>query len=113
MSQTDTSSPFLPLPDGIVIASIHAETNRVVVHIACYRPVSSLWTAIGANTWSLCEDSCRPPLWRSPCHFEAFSAQICVLYSRLLAQDFYGAPQQNQRNTTEPALRFPTSGLKG
>src|SRR5262245_56362516 len=35
MSQADTSSPFLPLPDGMVIASIDAETSRVVVHIAC------------------------------------------------------------------------------
>ncbi len=40
MSQTDPSSPFLPLPDGMVIASIHAETNRIVVHIACCLPIA-------------------------------------------------------------------------
>jgi transposase len=35
MSQVDTFSPFLPLPDGMVIVSIAAETSRVVVHIGC------------------------------------------------------------------------------
>lgn len=40
MSQTDPSSPFLPLPDGIAIASIHVETNSVVVHIACHLPTA-------------------------------------------------------------------------
>ncbi len=35
MSQTETFSPFLPLPDGIVIASLRAETSSVIVHIAC------------------------------------------------------------------------------
>src|SRR5712692_8374595 len=40
MSQTDPASPFLPLPDGMAIASIHAETNRVVVHIACHLPIA-------------------------------------------------------------------------
>src|ERR1700722_19999291 len=38
MNQTETSSPFLSLPDGIVITSIHTETNSVVVHIACCLP---------------------------------------------------------------------------
>jgi len=40
MSQTDITSPFLPLPDGIVITSIRAEANRVVVHIACHLPIA-------------------------------------------------------------------------
>ncbi|GHO82517.1 ISL3 family transposase [Dictyobacter formicarum] len=40
MNQTDSSSPFLPLPDGMVIASVHAETNRIVVHIACSLPIA-------------------------------------------------------------------------
>jgi transposase len=36
MSHVDTSSPFLPLPDGIVIVSVQEEVSRVVVHIACH-----------------------------------------------------------------------------
>ncbi len=35
MSQTNPSSPFLPLPDGMVITSIDVEVNSLVVHIAC------------------------------------------------------------------------------
>lgn len=38
MSQADASSPFLPLPDGMVIVAIDAETSRVVVHIGCCFP---------------------------------------------------------------------------
>lgn len=38
MDQTDTSSYFLPLPEGIVITSVHTETNSIVVHIACRLP---------------------------------------------------------------------------
>jgi transposase len=41
MSQTDLSSPFLPLPDGIVIVSIYAEISNVVVHIACSLPIAT------------------------------------------------------------------------
>src|SRR5215469_12432868 len=41
MSQTDSSSPFLPLPDGIVIASVHAETSQVIVHVICCRPTAA------------------------------------------------------------------------
>jgi transposase len=36
MSQTNSSSPFLPLPDGLVIVSIDVETSRLMVHIACH-----------------------------------------------------------------------------
>src|SRR5260370_34471337 len=36
MSLTDTSSPFLPLPEGMVIVSVHAQTNSVVVHITSH-----------------------------------------------------------------------------
>ncbi|MBO0792406.1 MAG: ISL3 family transposase [Ktedonobacteraceae bacterium] len=32
--------PLLPLPDGIVIASIHVETSKIVVHIACCLPIA-------------------------------------------------------------------------
>jgi transposase len=38
MSQTATVSPFLPLPDGVIIESVDAETNSVIVHIACRLP---------------------------------------------------------------------------
>lgn len=40
MSQTDSSSPFLPLPDGMVIASVHAKTDRIVVPIACHLSIA-------------------------------------------------------------------------
>jgi transposase len=35
MSQADTSSPFLPLPDGVTIVSLAAETSKVIVHVRC------------------------------------------------------------------------------
>lgn len=35
MKNLHTSSPFLPLPDGIVIAAIHEALTRIEVHIAC------------------------------------------------------------------------------
>jgi len=35
MSQATLSSPFLPLPDGLVMTSVDVETNCLVVHIAC------------------------------------------------------------------------------
>ncbi len=41
MSQIDSSSPFLPLPDGIVIVSIHAETSQVIVHVRGTRPTAA------------------------------------------------------------------------
>ena len=40
MSQTDASSPFLPLPEGIVIVSTQQEDNLVLVHVTC-RSVSA------------------------------------------------------------------------
>ena len=38
MSHLITTSPFLPLPDGIVIASVHPTASRLVVQVACCRP---------------------------------------------------------------------------
>jgi len=38
MNPLEISSPFLPLPDGIVIVSIHVEMGSVVVHITCCLP---------------------------------------------------------------------------
>src|SRR2546421_12365903 len=35
MSHVGTTSPFLPLPDGIVIASVHPTASRLVVQVAC------------------------------------------------------------------------------
>ena len=35
MNQADTSSPFLLLPDGMVIVSVSQEVSSVIVHIAC------------------------------------------------------------------------------
>lgn len=35
MSYRDMTSPFLPLPDGLVIASVHPAANVLTVHIAC------------------------------------------------------------------------------
>jgi transposase len=37
MSDSDTTSPFLPLPDGICILSVRTTTTELVVHIACRR----------------------------------------------------------------------------
>ncbi len=41
MSQTETSSPFLPLPDGIFISSVRTTTTELVVHIACRLPCAA------------------------------------------------------------------------
>ena len=38
MSQADTSSPFLPLPDGLVNTSISSKESCVMVHVACRLP---------------------------------------------------------------------------
>ncbi len=38
MSHLDTTSPFLPLPDGVVIASVHPTASRLVVQVACCHP---------------------------------------------------------------------------
>ena len=38
MSDSDTTSPFLPLPDGIVISSVRTAPTELVVHIACRLP---------------------------------------------------------------------------
>jgi hypothetical protein len=38
MGTSETSSPFLPLPDDIVISSIHPTTTELVVSIACKKP---------------------------------------------------------------------------
>ncbi len=35
MSQVDTDSPFLPLPDGVIITSVRPAATDLVVHIAC------------------------------------------------------------------------------
>ena len=35
MSHVGPTSPFLPLPDGIVIASVHPTASRLVVQVAC------------------------------------------------------------------------------
>jgi transposase len=37
MSDLDTTSPFLPLPDGIFISSVRTAPTELVVHIACQR----------------------------------------------------------------------------
>src|SRR5216684_1909531 len=35
-----TTSPFLPLPDGLVIASLLATETQLVVHVACRLPTA-------------------------------------------------------------------------
>jgi hypothetical protein len=40
MSQKDASSPFLPLPDGIVIGSVDEGANQVVVRVRSTRPTA-------------------------------------------------------------------------
>ena len=35
MSHVGTTSPFLPLPDGVVIGSVHSTASRLVVQVAC------------------------------------------------------------------------------
>src|SRR6266571_6181481 len=37
MSDLNTTSPFLPLPDGIFISSVRTAPTELVVHIACRR----------------------------------------------------------------------------
>src|SRR6266702_1058249 len=41
MNHVETSSPFLPLPDGIVISSVRGATTELVVHIACRLPCAT------------------------------------------------------------------------
>jgi transposase len=41
MSNLDTASPFLPLPDGIFISSVRPSMTELVVHIACWRPCAA------------------------------------------------------------------------
>src|SRR6266571_1031425 len=41
MNNVETSSPFLPLPDGIVISSVRGATTELVVHIACRLPCAA------------------------------------------------------------------------
>src|SRR6266496_1786246 len=38
MSGSDTSSPFLPLPDDICISSVHPTLTEIVVSITCQKP---------------------------------------------------------------------------
>src|SRR5438445_1849290 len=41
MSHLGTTSPFFPLPDGIVIASVHPTASRLVVQVACCHPTAA------------------------------------------------------------------------
>ena len=41
MSDSDTTSPFLPLPDGIFISTVRMATTELVVHIACRLPCAT------------------------------------------------------------------------
>jgi zinc-finger of transposase IS204/IS1001/IS1096/IS1165 len=41
MSNSDTTSPFLPLPDGIFISSVRTAPTELVVHIACWHPCAT------------------------------------------------------------------------
>src|SRR5713226_4799894 len=41
MNHLETSSPFLPLPDGIFISSVRGATTELVVHIACRLPCAT------------------------------------------------------------------------
>jgi transposase len=40
MDGLDTTSPFLPFPDGLVIASLAATETQLVVHVACTFPTA-------------------------------------------------------------------------
>jgi zinc-finger of transposase IS204/IS1001/IS1096/IS1165 len=40
MNCLDTTSPFFPLPDGLVITSLSATETRLVVHVACRSPTA-------------------------------------------------------------------------
>lgn len=40
MDYLDTTSPFLPLPDGLVITSLFATEPQLVVHVACRLPTA-------------------------------------------------------------------------
>jgi hypothetical protein len=41
MSDSDTTSPFLSLPDGIFISSVRTAPTELVVHLACRRSCSA------------------------------------------------------------------------
>ena len=41
MNNVETSSPFLPLPDGIFILSVRGAMTELVVHIACRLPCAT------------------------------------------------------------------------
>lgn len=38
MNQTDPSSPFLPLPEGVSITSVQEDSTSILVHITCHLP---------------------------------------------------------------------------
>ncbi len=40
-ADTNLSSPFLSLPDGIVIASVHSMANCLTVQVACCRSMAA------------------------------------------------------------------------
>jgi transposase len=40
MNGLDTTSPFFPLPDGLVIASVSVSETQLVVHVACRSPTA-------------------------------------------------------------------------
>jgi transposase len=40
MDGLDTSSPFLPLPDGLIITSVFEAKTQLVVHVACRSPTA-------------------------------------------------------------------------
>jgi transposase len=40
MNCLDTTSPFFPLPDGLVITALSATATHVVVHVACTSPTA-------------------------------------------------------------------------
>ncbi len=41
MDCLDTTSPFFPLPDGLVIASLSETETQLIVHVACRSPTAS------------------------------------------------------------------------
>jgi transposase len=40
MNGLDTTSPFFPLPEGLVIASLSVTETQLVVHVACRSPTA-------------------------------------------------------------------------
>jgi transposase len=40
MNCLDTTSPFFPLPDGLVITSVSATETQLIVHVACRTPTA-------------------------------------------------------------------------